>query len=50
VVPTTVVDLTVQPPLIIREGAGPIDAFTDEAPRSLRGMQVAMRQLKEELS
>ncbi len=50
VVPTTVVDLTVQPPAIVREGAGPIDEFVDEAPRSLRGMQSAMRQLKEEWS
>jgi tRNA threonylcarbamoyl adenosine modification protein (Sua5/YciO/YrdC/YwlC family) len=50
VVPTTVVDLTVSPPEVIREGAGPIDQFVDGAPRSLRGMQVAMRQLKEELS
>jgi tRNA threonylcarbamoyl adenosine modification protein (Sua5/YciO/YrdC/YwlC family) len=50
IVPTTVVDLTVQPPEILREGAGPIDEFVDEAPRSLRGMQSAMRQLKEEWS
>lgn len=50
VIPTTVIDLTVVPPQIIREGAGSIDEFLDEAPRSLRGMQVAMRQLKEELS
>ena len=49
-VPTTVIDLTVQPPEIVREGAGPIDEFVDEAPRSLRGMQTAMRQLKEEWS
>jgi tRNA threonylcarbamoyl adenosine modification protein (Sua5/YciO/YrdC/YwlC family) len=46
-VPTTVIDLTVQPPQIIREGAGSIEAFIDETPRSLRGMQEAMRQLKE---
>jgi len=50
VVPTTVIDLTVQPPQVIREGAGAVDEFTDEAPRSLRGMQASMRQLKEELS
>jgi tRNA threonylcarbamoyl adenosine modification protein (Sua5/YciO/YrdC/YwlC family) len=50
VVPTTVIDLTVQPPQIIRAGAGATDEFVDEAPRSLRGMQSAMRQLKEELS
>jgi tRNA threonylcarbamoyl adenosine modification protein (Sua5/YciO/YrdC/YwlC family) len=50
VIPTTVVDLTVQPPQVIREGLGPVDEFTDEAPRSLRGMQKSMRQLKEELS
>ncbi|MBX3202970.1 MAG: threonylcarbamoyl-AMP synthase, partial [Labilithrix sp.] len=37
VVPTTVVDLTVHPPQVVREGAGPVDEFTDEAPRSLRG-------------
>jgi tRNA threonylcarbamoyl adenosine modification protein (Sua5/YciO/YrdC/YwlC family) len=50
VVPTTVIDLTVQPPQVIREGAGSVEEFVDEAPRSLRGMQSAMRQLKEELS
>jgi tRNA threonylcarbamoyl adenosine modification protein (Sua5/YciO/YrdC/YwlC family) len=50
IVPTTVVDLTVRPPEILREGAGPIDEFVDDAPRSLRGMQTAMRQLKEEWS
>jgi tRNA threonylcarbamoyl adenosine modification protein (Sua5/YciO/YrdC/YwlC family) len=49
-VPTTVIDLTVQPPEVVREGAGSIDEFVDEAPRSLRGMQSAMRQLKEEWS
>ncbi len=46
-VPTTVVDLTVSPPQVIREGAGDVDEFLDEAPRSLRGMQMAMRELKE---
>jgi tRNA threonylcarbamoyl adenosine modification protein (Sua5/YciO/YrdC/YwlC family) len=50
IVPTTVVDLTVQPPMVVREGAGAVDEFVDEAPRSLRGMQSAMRQLKEEWS
>ncbi|MBX3200753.1 MAG: threonylcarbamoyl-AMP synthase [Labilithrix sp.] len=50
VIPTTVVDLTVQPPQVVREGAGPVDEFTDEAPRSLRGMQSDMRRLKEEWS
>lgn len=48
-VPTTVIDLTVQPPEIVREGAGPIDEFVDEAPRSLRGMQNAMRELKQHM-
>lgn len=50
VVPTTIIDLTVQPPEVIREGAGSIEEFVEEGPRSLRGMKVAMRQLKEELS
>jgi tRNA threonylcarbamoyl adenosine modification protein (Sua5/YciO/YrdC/YwlC family) len=50
VVPTTVIDLTVQPPVVIREGAGSVDEFVDEAPRSLRGMQLAMRELNRELS
>jgi tRNA threonylcarbamoyl adenosine modification protein (Sua5/YciO/YrdC/YwlC family) len=50
VTPTTVIDLTVQPPMIVREGAGSIEEFVDEAPRSLRSMQVTMRQLKEEWS
>ena len=50
VVPTTVIDLTVQPPEVVREGAGSVDEFLDEAPRSLRGMQKEMRQLKEEWS
>jgi tRNA threonylcarbamoyl adenosine modification protein (Sua5/YciO/YrdC/YwlC family) len=47
VVPTTVVDLTVSPPEVIREGAGSIDEFIDEVPRSIRGMQKEMRELKE---
>lgn len=46
-VPTTVVDLTVSPPVIVREGAGSVEPFVDEAPRSLRGMQQSMRELKE---
>jgi tRNA threonylcarbamoyl adenosine modification protein (Sua5/YciO/YrdC/YwlC family) len=50
IVPTTVVDLTTSPPEVVREGAGAIDEFVDEAPRSLRGMRQAMRQLKEEMS
>lgn len=45
VVPTTVVDLTVSPPVVVREGAGGTEDFVDEAPRSLRGMQQAMREL-----
>ena len=49
VVPTTVVDLTVSPPVIIREGAGPIEDFVEESPRSLRGVREAMRQLKEDM-
>lgn len=49
VVPTTVVDLTASPPDVLREGAGPVDAFLDEAPASLRGMQRDMRELKREL-
>lgn len=46
--PTTVVDLTVQPPVVVREGAGSVEDFLDEAPRSLRGMQEAMRELKDQ--
>ena len=34
----------------VREGAGSVEEFLDEAPRSLRGMQKDMRQLKEEWS
>ncbi len=49
VVPTTVVDLTSSPPAVLREGLGPADAFLDEAPASLRGMQRDMRELKREL-
>jgi tRNA threonylcarbamoyl adenosine modification protein (Sua5/YciO/YrdC/YwlC family) len=48
-VPTTVVDLTVSPPEVIREGAGPIEEFTEEVPRSLRGIRVAMKELKKEM-
>lgn len=50
IVPTTVIDLTVQPPLVVREGAGPVDEFLDEAPLSLRNMRAKLRQLKEEMS
>src|SRR3954469_1727943 len=38
-VPTTVVDLTVSPPVIIREGAGPVEEIVEEAPRSLRDVR-----------
>ncbi len=48
-VPTTVVDLTVSPPAVIRMGAGPVDDFTEEVPRSLRGVRAAMKQLKEDM-
>jgi tRNA threonylcarbamoyl adenosine modification protein (Sua5/YciO/YrdC/YwlC family) len=48
VIPTTVVDLTVNPPEVIRRGAGDVDELLDESPRSLRGMKIAMRQLKED--
>lgn len=47
VIPTTVVDLTQSPPAIVREGAGPVDEFIDESPRSLRDMRAAMRHLNE---
>ncbi len=49
VVPTTVIDLTVSPPVIVREGAGAIEDFLEETPRSLRGVRVAMKQLDEDL-
>ena len=49
-IPTTVIDLTTSPPQVIREGAGPIDDFVEETPRSLRGIRMAMRELKKELS
>lgn len=49
VVPTTVVDLTVSPPVVIREGAGPVEDFIEEEPRSLRGVREAMKQLKEDM-
>jgi tRNA threonylcarbamoyl adenosine modification protein (Sua5/YciO/YrdC/YwlC family) len=48
-VPTTVVDLTVSPPEIIREGAGPVDDFVEESPRSLRTIRDAMKELKKEM-
>jgi tRNA threonylcarbamoyl adenosine modification protein (Sua5/YciO/YrdC/YwlC family) len=49
VVPTTVVDLTVSPPVVIRAGAGPVEDFVEESPRSLRGVREAMKQLKEDM-
>ncbi len=49
IIPTTVVDLTSSPPVVLREGAGDAEAFVDEAPVSLRGMQRDMRELKREL-
>lgn len=48
-VPTTVVDLTVSPPEVIREGLGPVDDFIEEAPRSLRSIRDAMKELKKEM-
>jgi tRNA threonylcarbamoyl adenosine modification protein (Sua5/YciO/YrdC/YwlC family) len=48
-VPTTVIDLTVSPPEVLREGAGSIEDFTEEAPRSLRGIRTALKQLKEDM-
>jgi tRNA threonylcarbamoyl adenosine modification protein (Sua5/YciO/YrdC/YwlC family) len=47
VIPTTVVDLTQSPPVVVREGAGAVDEFVDEAPRSLRNMRAAMRHLED---
>ncbi len=48
-IPTTVIDLTASPPAVVREGAGPIDEFVDDSPRSLRGIKQAMRQLNREI-
>jgi tRNA threonylcarbamoyl adenosine modification protein (Sua5/YciO/YrdC/YwlC family) len=48
-VPSTIVDLTVSPPVVLRAGAGPVEEFVEEAPRSLRGVREAMRQLKEDM-
>lgn len=48
-VPTTVVDLTVSPPQIIREGAGPVDDFVEEAPRSLRTIRDALKEMKKDM-
>lgn len=45
IVPTTVVDLTQSPPVVVREGAGSVEEFVDESPRSLRDMREAMRHL-----
>jgi tRNA threonylcarbamoyl adenosine modification protein (Sua5/YciO/YrdC/YwlC family) len=49
-VPTTVIDLTVQPPAVVREGAGSVEEFVDEAPASLRDMRQKLKQLKDEMS
>lgn len=49
IVPTTVVDLTVHPPEVIREGAGSVEEFVEPEPRSLRGMRVAMRELEKSM-
>ena len=46
---TTVVDLTVSPPVVIREGLGPVDEIVEEAPRSLRDIRAAMAQLKQSM-
>ena len=50
VMATTVVDLTVSPPEVVREGAGPIDEFVDDSPMSLRDMRNKMKQLNREWS
>jgi tRNA threonylcarbamoyl adenosine modification protein (Sua5/YciO/YrdC/YwlC family) len=50
VMATTVIDLTVSPPEVVREGAGPIDEFVDDAPVSLRDMRNKMKQLNREWS
>ena len=34
----------------IREGAGTTEDFIEEAPRSLRGVRMAMRELKKEMN
>jgi tRNA threonylcarbamoyl adenosine modification protein (Sua5/YciO/YrdC/YwlC family) len=47
VIPTTVVDLTQSPPVVVREGLGSTEEFIDESPRSLRDMRAAMRHLNE---
>lgn len=49
-VPTTVIDLTVSPPKIIREGVGPVEEFVEDSPRSLRDVRKDMKQLKEDMS
>jgi tRNA threonylcarbamoyl adenosine modification protein (Sua5/YciO/YrdC/YwlC family) len=48
-VPTTVVDLTVSPPVVIREGLGPVEEIVEESPRSLRDVRAAMHQLKQSM-
>jgi tRNA A37 threonylcarbamoyladenosine synthetase subunit TsaC/SUA5/YrdC len=37
--PTSVIDLTVDPPVVVRAGVGPVDEFggDDQVPNSLRG-------------
>ncbi len=48
-VASTVIDLTESPPRIVREGAGSIEDFIEEEPRSLRGVRMAMKQLEEDM-
>lgn len=48
-VPTTIIDLTVQPPAVLREGAGSIEEFIEEAPLSLRDMRQKMKQLNRDM-
>lgn len=48
-VPTTVVDLTVSPPIVIREGAGSVEEIVEDSPRSLRDVRAAMQQLKDSM-
>jgi len=48
-VPTTIVDLTTQPPEVVREGLGSIDEFVEDAPKSLRDVREAMRSLQQHM-
>lgn len=48
-IPATVIDLTMSPPQIVREGAGSIEDFIEEEPRSLRGVRMAMKQLERDM-